>query len=806
MALLCWTFDAWLRRREAEFTVVQPFRTFVCTWNVNGKVPTESFDPWLTGGMRGWDVLPDLWVVGLQEMVDLSATSVALSTLSDQSAKRAADWQEALLRSLHAAVPPPGTPGGRPVGEGIVPIASEAMVGLAIFVFAKTTLAKSITSAATSHVATGVLGMLGNKGCVAARLSVQDTSFCFINAHLAAHRSAVTARNNDFHSIMNRLEFFRDDEAASSASPLVSESAALSRSASLGKEGPSTSGSGVGVAAHDIVVFFGDLNYRLNDAISTEDAMQLSKRGNIDKLLPFDQLNAQRKGGAAFSEFSEAQISFPPTYKFRAGTSLYDDRSEKKKMRAPGWCDRVLWSTRKRQEGSVKALYYSRVEDMLTSDHKAVHLLLEMDAMQIVPERREHVRVDLMKQLDKLENAAVPRVELSEQIVELGTMVYRAPVTHKVVLSNTGSNPALWRFVPKPHDTTPTPHWLTIEPMFGLLLPGQDCSLTLTATMTTSVARLAARGLQHQLDEIAVLRVEGGADHFLSVTASLKCSAFGCTISQLARMHAPARDHAFSKIGPVLPSSREGTSSASLDDLFGEPTAATPAAAAEPEATPIPPLPVPKEVWILVDRILHGGDGQGLSAPGLFITPAEPSQVTLCRECVDTARAIPPDAASPQAAAQVLLELLAASPEPLIPSNWFPTLARATQVAASSSPELSTESAFAARMLSDLPVLQFNTLMYCLSLWREALLPEQANSNGLTPSLLSVVLTPCLFRPVSESLTPASTVLASIIDVASLEPGLAPGGVAEDVDESSATSTLAGAVTLELLTTPSLRM
>ena len=51
-------------RREAEFTSVEPFRAFVCTWNVNGKVPSESLDPMLTGGMRGWDALPDLWVIG----------------------------------------------------------------------------------------------------------------------------------------------------------------------------------------------------------------------------------------------------------------------------------------------------------------------------------------------------------------------------------------------------------------------------------------------------------------------------------------------------------------------------------------------------------------------------------------------------------------------------------------------------------------------------------------------------------------------------------------------------------------------
>lgn len=49
---------------EAEYTRVRPLRSFVCTWNVNGKIPAESIDGWLTAGLRGADALPDLYVVG----------------------------------------------------------------------------------------------------------------------------------------------------------------------------------------------------------------------------------------------------------------------------------------------------------------------------------------------------------------------------------------------------------------------------------------------------------------------------------------------------------------------------------------------------------------------------------------------------------------------------------------------------------------------------------------------------------------------------------------------------------------------
>ncbi len=37
-------------------------------------------------------------------------------------------------------------------------------------------------------------------------------------------------------------------------------------------------------------------------------------------------------------------LTFRPTYKFQPGTSTYEQRPEKK-LRAPAWCDRILWRT-----------------------------------------------------------------------------------------------------------------------------------------------------------------------------------------------------------------------------------------------------------------------------------------------------------------------------------------------------------------------------------------------------------------------------------------------------------------------------
>ena len=68
-------------------------RVFVGTWNVNGKFPKdESIAPWLTDGIDTADSasMPDVYVLGLQEMVDLSPTNV--TGVTNNSSKRSKEW------------------------------------------------------------------------------------------------------------------------------------------------------------------------------------------------------------------------------------------------------------------------------------------------------------------------------------------------------------------------------------------------------------------------------------------------------------------------------------------------------------------------------------------------------------------------------------------------------------------------------------------------------------------------------------------------------------------------------------------
>jgi hypothetical protein len=51
-------------------------------------------------------------------------------------------------------------------------------------------------------------GMYGNKGAIIARFTVDDTSFCFLNCHLAAGQGQKVSRNMDLVSILEDKAVF----------------------------------------------------------------------------------------------------------------------------------------------------------------------------------------------------------------------------------------------------------------------------------------------------------------------------------------------------------------------------------------------------------------------------------------------------------------------------------------------------------------------------------------------------------------------------------------------------------------------
>ena len=96
-----------------------------------------------------------------------------------------------------------------------------------------------------------------------------------------------------------------------------------------------------------------------------------------------------------FQGFEEGEIHFPPTYKFIPGTDRFDDRPDKK-MRAPAWCDRILWRVT-RDPRHLQMLFYGSCESLVASDHKPVMALFDTAVRTTVVARRQAVYLSILK-------------------------------------------------------------------------------------------------------------------------------------------------------------------------------------------------------------------------------------------------------------------------------------------------------------------------------------------------------------------------------------------------------------------------
>jgi len=106
----------------------------------------------------------------------------------------------------------------------------------------------------------------------------------------------------------------------------------------------------------------GDFNYRIG--LGSERAKQLIKMGDLDTLYENDQLNLQMVAGLTFQYYSEARITFMPTYKFDIGTDTYDTSE---KARIPAWTDRIL-----RKGTNLRQVNYNTAP-LKFSDHRPVY-------------------------------------------------------------------------------------------------------------------------------------------------------------------------------------------------------------------------------------------------------------------------------------------------------------------------------------------------------------------------------------------------------------------------------------------------
>jgi phosphatidylinositol-bisphosphatase len=140
-----------------------------------------------------------------------------------------------------------------------------------------------------------------------------------------------------------------------------------------------------------------------------------------ENLRSADQLALERAKQNIFHGFNEGLLSFPPTYKYQPGTDLYEQRPDKK-LRAPAWCDRVLWRST-RMDRDVTMLHY-RAAPLHMSDHKPVSAMFICNTRKVLKDKLKLVYADLLVTVDKWINESKPKVEVTNRQIELGPIVH----------------------------------------------------------------------------------------------------------------------------------------------------------------------------------------------------------------------------------------------------------------------------------------------------------------------------------------------------------------------------------------------
>ncbi|XP_057980985.1 type I inositol polyphosphate 5-phosphatase 10 [Malania oleifera] len=232
-------------------------------------------------------------------------------------------------------------------------VASKQMVGIFVTIWVRKELVQHVAHLRISSITRGILGCLGNKGCISVSMSFHQTSFCFVCSHLASGEKEgdELRRNSDVIEILKNTQFPKICRTPYSRVPER-------------------------ILDHDRVIWLGDLNYRI--ALSYSETRKLLEENDWDALLDKDQLKIEREAGRVFKGWKEGKIYFAPTYKYSYNSDTYagENMKSKNKRRTPAWCDRILW-----HGDGIRQLSYIRKESRF-SDHRPVCATFLVDVIR----------------------------------------------------------------------------------------------------------------------------------------------------------------------------------------------------------------------------------------------------------------------------------------------------------------------------------------------------------------------------------------------------------------------------------------
>jgi len=356
---------------------------FVGTWNVGNAPPPADLSPWIPKNKY------TVYVIGAQE---------CKYKFREQYQSCEEDWEATLYTHL---------------GPEYALLKSKSLGQMRLVVFARKKESSKFMNFETATEATGIGHVMSNKGGVAISFSYNDTSICFINAHLAAHQHKVARRNSDVNEIMNGI------------------------SRTLGKLKVDV------MCEFDHVIFMGDLNYRLDYGNQGEEKtpsleqfkqmVQKIEQKKYDQLFSCDQLQLEKKKGRVFCGFKEGLYNFAPTFKVLRQKELAYNHE-----RSPSWCDRVLWHSLTKDW--IEQVELGGAFDIASSDHKPVYTVLRLPTYHL-PSLVDETVLSIRLSLDQVKCFRLPPMDqngLADPFLQLiGTWFPQSSKNQSTVVKKT---------------------------------------------------------------------------------------------------------------------------------------------------------------------------------------------------------------------------------------------------------------------------------------------------------------------------------------------------------------------------------
>ncbi|KAJ1400419.1 WD40/YVTN repeat-like-containing domain superfamily [Sesbania bispinosa] len=473
-----------LAGKELIYTRRHNIRILIGTWNVGqGRASQDSLLSWLGSIVSDVGIV----VVGLQEVemgAGFLAMSAAKETVGLEGSAMGQWWLDTIGKALEE-------------GKAFERMGSRQLAGLLISLWVRKNLRKHVGDIDAGAVPCGFGRAIGNKGGVGLRIRVYDRIMCFVNCHLAAHLEAVNRRNADFDHIYRNMVFSRSNNAAAGVSTAV-HMLRGTNAMGVNSEEPKPE-----LSEADMVVFFGDFNYRLF-GISYDEARDFVSQRCFDWLREKDQLRAEMKAGKVFQGMREALIKFPPTYKFerhQAGLGGYDSGEKK---RIPAWCDRIIYRDTRSAPVSEcnldcpvvsSILQYDACMDVTDSDHKPVRCKFNVKISHADRSirRKEFGQImtsneisrSILEELSYVPESAVSPDNIVLQNQETSLLlitnrsakdkaVYKITCEGQSIVKNDGQAPDY-----SPRGAFGFPRWLEVTPAAGIIKPEQNVEVSI---------------------------------------------------------------------------------------------------------------------------------------------------------------------------------------------------------------------------------------------------------------------------------------------------------------------------------------